>query len=304
MNYLVDLGEEMEEIKISNNVNTRALKKSFDEACTDQKFRRLLKTIEVEDSIAMKYTSSLQNTVVELNNCNDCPGLIFCKNRLEGYIMYPEKNKKQIIFSYIPCKFEKERREKEKNRMTRDKELSLASMKEIDRTDKNRNHLLKWLIKFCDEYDRNSPHKGLYLHGTFGCGKTYIISALFNEFAKKRVSTEIVYLPELLRDLKSDFDSFADRIDYLENVDLLLIDDIGAEKVTEWSRDEILGTILQHRMNNYKTTFLTSNLTIEELEEHLIINSNTDEKVKARRIIERIKQLTEDMELLGENKRK
>ena len=122
--------------------------------------------------------------------------------------------------------------------------------------------------------------------------------------AKKRISTEIVYYPELLRDLKSDFDLFGDTIDYLENVDLLLIDDIGAEKVTEWSRDEILGTILQHRMNNYKTTFFTSNLTIEELEQHLIISSNIDEKVKARRIIERIKQLTEDIELIGENKRK
>ena len=64
-------------------------------------------------------------------------------------------------------------------------------------------------------------------------------------------------------------------------------DDIGAEKVTEWSRDEILGTLLQHRMNNYKTTFFTSNLTIEELEQHLIISSNIDEKVKARRIIEK-----------------
>ena len=57
-------------------------------------------------------------------------------------------------------------------------------------------------------------------------------------------------------------------------------------------------------MNNYKTTFFTSNLTIEELEQHLIISSNIDEKVKARRIIERVKQLTEDIELIGENKRK
>lgn len=57
-------------------------------------------------------------------------------------------------------------------------------------------------------------------------------------------------------------------------------------------------------MNNYKTTFFTSNLNIEQLEEHLIISSNIDEMVKAKRIIERIKQLTEDMELIGENKRK
>ena len=252
----------------------------------------------------MKYTSSLEETLEELDHCSNCPGIIDCQNRFEGHVLYPEKKGKQIIFSYAPCKYEKERREKEANRMTRDKELALASLKDIDKTDSKRLEVLKWIGNFATKYDRSTYRKGLYLHGTFGCGKTYMISALFNELSKKRITTEIVYFPELLRDLKSDFDSFSDRIDYLENVDLLLIDDIGAEKVTEWSRDEILGTILQHRMNNYKTTFFTSNLNIDELEQHLIISSNIDEKVKARRIIERIKQLTEDIELIGENRRK
>ena len=87
------------------------------------------------------------------------------------------------------------------------------------------------------------------------------------------------------------------------NVDILLIDDIGAEKVTEWSRDEVLGTILQNRMNNHKTTFFTSNLTIKELEQHLSLVNNGVDFVKARRIIERIKQLTLDMELISENRR-
>ena len=88
---------------------------------------------------------------------------------------------------------------------------------------------------------------------------------------------------------------------YLENVDLLLLDDIGAEKVSEWSRDEILGTILQSRMNNYKTTFFTSNYTIDELEDKL---SNKTDKVAAARVVERIKVLTDDIELKGENRRK
>lgn len=51
-------------------------------------------------------------------------------------------------------------------------------------------------------------------------------------------------------------------------LDLLLLDDIGAETVTNWSRDEILGTILQYRMENNLSTFITSNLNISELEGH------------------------------------
>lgn len=290
-------------VTISSEVNRKALKDSFTEACQNKEFKKLVKRLDVNEEVAMKYTSSLEDTIKELGNCKNCPGLPHCENRLNGHVMFPEAKEKQIIFSYAPCKYEKERQQKEANRMTKDKELAMASMKDIDLTDKKRVEVIKWLTNFVKNFDRNEFNKGLYLHGTFGCGKTFLISAAFNEVAKNRVSTEIVYLPELLRDLKSDFDTFGDRIDYLENVDLLLIDDIGAEKVTEWGRDEILGTILQKRMNNYKTTFFTSNLTLEQLEEHLIINSSSDEVFKARRIIERIKKLTEDMELKSENKR-
>lgn len=290
-------------VTISSEVNKKALKDSFAEACKNKEFKKLVNRLDVSEEVAMKYTSSLEDTIKELGHCKDCPGLPHCENRLNGHVMFPEAKEKQIIFSYAPCKFEKERQQKEANRMTKDKELAMASMKDIDLTDKKRVAVIKWLTNFVKTYDRNEFNKGLYLHGTFGCGKTFLISAAFNEIAKNRVSTEIAYLPELLRDLKSDFDMFADRIDYLENVDLLLIDDIGAEKVTEWGRDEILGTILQKRMNNYKTTFFTSNLTLEQLEEHLIINSSGDEVFKARRLIERIKKLTEDMELKSENKR-
>ena len=103
--------------------------------------------------------------------------------------------------------------------------------------------------------------------------------------------------------MKEDFSIVEEKLDFLKNVDILLIDDIGAENVTSWGRDEILGTILQYRMNNKLSTFFTSNLTLEELEDHLSITKNSEDKVKARRIIERIKQLTEDRELVSKNRR-
>lgn len=288
----------------NSDFNRRSLINNYEKACANKEFRNLVKNLDVDDKIAMKYTSSLETTVKELNNCQNCQGLVYCQNRLEGHTLIPKKNNKQIIFSYVPCTYQKELIAREENKHTRDKDIFNAKISEIDLTDKKRLHVIKWLRDFLTTYQKNGEFKGLYLHGNFGSGKTYLISALFNELSKKRISTEIVYFPELLRDIKSDFDTFADRIDYLENVDLLLIDDIGAEKVTEWSRDEILGTILQKRMNNYKTTFFTSNLNIEELERHLRINSYSDDEIKARRIVERVKQLTTDMELISENKRK
>ena len=102
----------------------------------------------------------------------------------------------------------------------------------------------------------------------------------------------------------NDDDEYRNRFNYIKTVELLLIDDIGAETTTSWSRDEILGTILQYRMQAKLPTFFTSNFTIQELEEHLSLANNSIEKVKARRIIERIKQLSEVIVMISENKRK
>ena len=85
--------------------------------------------------------------------------------------------------------------------------------------------------------------------------------------------------------------------------DILLIDDIGAENNSAWARDEVLGTILQYRLDNDLSTFFTSNFTIEELESVLSETSKGTDEIKARRIIERIKYLTIEEKLITKNKR-
>jgi primosomal protein DnaI len=56
-------------------------------------------------------------------------------------------------------------------------------------------------------------------------------------------------------------------------------------------------------MENELPTFFTSNLTLEELEEALAITSSGVNKLKARRIIERIRLLTVPLELISKNRR-
>ena len=147
---------------------------------------------------------------------------------------------------------------------------------------------------------------------TLSTGETlspYSVAYLLSLAAKDNAKSVIVYWPEYLRSLKTSFgssnDEFKNKYNELKYAKLLLIDDLGAEGVTSWSRDEVLGTILQYRMQEELPTFITSNLNIKELEDHLsVTTSNKSEKVKAKRIVERIKQLTTDIEMLGENKRK
>ena len=97
--------------------------------------------------------------------------------------------------------------------------------------------------------------------------------------------------------------NYDDILDEIMTSDILLIDDIGAENNSAWARDEVLGTILQYRMDNDLSTFFTSNFTIEELESVLSETSKGTDEIKARRIIERIKYLTIEEKLITKNKR-
>jgi primosomal protein DnaI len=177
-------------------------------------------------------------------------------------------------------------------------------MKDIYKDDTTRLEVIKWLKDFMVNYHKERPIKGLYLNGNFGSGKTYLIAAMFNELAKKDVQSAIIYWPEFLRSLKASFtDNFSEKFEYIQKIPLLLIDDIGAENTTAWGRDEILGPILQYRMQEQLPTFFTSNLGMNDLEKHFSVSNGTVDMVKARRIIERINQLTVGKEMISKNRR-
>lgn len=294
---------------VIDKVDTTSLKTAFMEACSDKEFYNYAYSLNIKEDILMKYTTSLQDSLEEKRNCKSCKSLTTCPNKMKGYVYSPEVEGRQILFSYIACPkyndyLEKMSYTKNIEFFKLPKELQEASFKNIYKDDKARLPIIKYFKEFMDSYKKEKKGKGLYLTGSFGSGKTYLITALFNELAKKGVKSALVYYPELLRSLKASFSSdYEERFNYIKKVPLLLLDDIGAENVTAWSRDEVLGPILQYRMDENLPTFFTSNLTLDELESNLSITSSATDKVKARRIIERIKQLSTSISLVSENRR-
>lgn len=304
----------MKDLKTATNIRVndldRELKSNYVSSLKNEDFKKLINTLKIKDDIAYKYTTKLERTVLELKNCQNCKSLALCKNKVEGMVYYPKCENNKLEFNYVACKYkkkyDKEQSEIKSKFYEMPYEIRLARMSNIE-VEKERVKIIKYLKKFYDNYLKEQTGKGVYLHGSFGSGKTYLISALLNELSKDN-SAIIIYYPEFLRSLKESFNSdnndFSEKIEEIKRCDLLLLDDIGAETASSWNRDEILGTILQYRMDNKKSTFFTSNLNLEELENHFILSNKTEEKIKSRRIMERIKYLTEDIELIGENKRK
>ena len=289
--------------------DNKKLTQSFQDACAKKEFKDYVYNLNIKEDILMKYTSSLEEAYEEFNNCKNCKSLDTCKNKIKGYCYTPISEGNIINFSYDVCskmnkKLKDDSYKENLSLYELPKEIKDASFKDIYKDDKARIPIIKYFKEFIDNYKNDEKPKGIYLNGSFGSGKTYLIASLFNEMAKKGVKSILVYYPDFLLNLKTSFSNdFSEKIDQTKKVPLLLLDDIGAENTSPWSRDEILGPILQYRMENNLPTFFTSNLTIEELEKSLATTSSGVDRVKARRIIERIKQLTVSLELISKNRR-
>lgn len=292
--------------KVESNFS---LENEFLKSYENPYFKEIVDSLNLPKDKLQKYTSILDDCALDYENCKTCKNILSCKNKICGYAYLPRIVDGEIIFNYQPCKFKSKilKEEKITNNIllfNAPKEVKNAKMKDIYTDYKNRLPVIKWVTNFIEKYPNTK--KGLFLHGSFGCGKSYLISAMFNELAKQKVKSAIVFWPDYLATLKMSFNTneFNEKINEVKKVKLLLIDDIGAENMTPWTRDEILCPILQYRMQEELPTFFTSNMNIKELEHHLSVSKDSVDVLKARRIIERINQLTDDIEVISDNLRK
>lgn len=299
----------MKNINHMSDVDLTALTHSFQDACSDEEFKKFVYGLNIKEETLMKHTSSLSDAFIEHCNCKNCKNLSNCKNEITGYLYTPHERNNDIEFSYDMCSKKAKVQEENEYKKNLDifdmnQDIKNASFKDVYKDDKARLPIIKYFKEFINGYGVDDKIKGIYLHGSFGSGKTYLIASLFNEMAKKGIKSILIYYPEFLRKLKSSFQTnYNEQFENIKKIPILLLDDIGAENCSNWSRDEVLGPILQYRMENHLPTFFTSNLTLDELEKALSITSSGVDKLKARRIIERIKQLTVVQELVSKDRR-
>jgi DNA replication protein DnaC len=106
----------------------------------------------------------------------------------------------------------------------------------------------------------------LYLCGPCGAGKSHLAAAIANHLAMRGRGVAYASVPDLLRFVRRGFgDGAADeRLDALIQIDVLILDDLGAEYLTAWAAEQLF-VLLNARYLSERATVLTSNDRLEAL---------------------------------------
>lgn len=144
---------------------------------------------------------------------------------------------------------------------------------------------------------------GIYLHGKSGIGKSYLMALMCNEAAIQNKKIAFVQVRPLFDKLRTYlFEKKNTEYEALKNLlyeaDYLVLDDIGGERITEWSKGEALYDLLDARNRLGKLTNYTSNYSMDEL-----IQLYGGDSLKNRRLVNHLRNSAKEVELFGLNYR-
>ena len=140
--------------------------------------------------------------------------------------------------------------------------------------------------------------QGAYIFGASGLGKTHLAIGLLRKKMEQGKTGIFVVVPELMESLRRCLRDNGDDFEILQalyNVDCLVLDDLGAEKATEWVAERLYLVINQRYLSN-RMTVITSNCTLQEVKERL--------GEQGKRITSRVLEMCKIIQLKGEDYRR
>ncbi|HFH6734891.1 TPA: ATP-binding protein [Streptococcus agalactiae] len=226
-----------------------------------------------------------------------------CKTPIEKEIDFFGEIKKVGIL--CQCKKERQKLEEEKRKENKrllkiehlkkecfsDPILLNWTFKNMDKDSEHEKVAKNYVEKFDEIYENNI---GLILTGNVGCGKTYLASAIANALLEKEISVKMTNFSVILNDMTNFEIDKSKYIDNLNHKKLLIIDDFGMERDTDFAAEHIFN-IIDSRYRSGKPLIITTNLNISAL--------TNPETIKDKRIYSRILEICSPIIFTGENRR-
>ncbi len=249
-----------------------------------------------EETKDLKYESHEITTIYEY---------VKLKRRFQPSDSYePVLRENPFRVEFVPSKRheqELKQREKDKNVDTtyHNDFLLDAKLSDFELLNNERKEAIKKVKAFIDNFSQTKPTKGLYIVGQNRTGKTFLLSAIVNELAKKDIKTIFAYVPDLIRRVHSSIDDglLEEQVKNLKNCQLLVLDDLGGAFMNRWFRDQIFGPVIQYRLSVGLPILVSSNLELSKLSNFMIDEKLENDKFSAVRITSRIHEMTEPVTL-------
>jgi DNA replication protein DnaC len=145
--------------------------------------------------------------------------------------------------------------------------------------------------------DNVDAGRGLWFYGSVGTGKTTLAMLVSRHALEAGRSVAIYSLPRLLAQIRTTFDdasstAYVDLLDKLTAVDLLHIDDVGAEKTSPWVLEQLYA-IVNARYEDERSIIVTTNLERDALAEQI-----------TERTVSRLEEMCEVLPLWGADARR
>ncbi len=293
-------------IRMSDDVK-KAKEEKIAELSENSRLLDLMKRSRIPMEYLQKDPWDLERWLQYLEPCRGCRGLENCTQDMKGYCYFLKYDPALTQFVLRPCRFEIEKEKAEahlQNYVSCDltKSQKTLDFRNINQKEESASYasVLLEVITACRE------NRGIYLYGPMGSGKSYLAACAANEMARQGHRTAYIHYPAFCQRMASGVvnGEFKREFERVKNAYFLVIDDIGAEGVTEWNRDQILLSLLDYRYNEGLTTWFTSNYDIASLEDHFrIAKGKREEAVKASRIAERVRVLAKSALLESKDRR-
>lgn len=147
-------------------------------------------------------------------------------------------------------------------------DLSLYSDEVVSQYGRSVREIMRDNLNDCKKYVESFSGKdsGIFMMGNTGLGKTHLSLAIAKELIKKGFSVIYNSVPEILRTLSAEQFSKndGDSMPVVEDCDLLILDDLGAEHSSEYSASMVY-QLINSRLSKNKPIIVSTNLDMSEI---------------------------------------